>query len=428
MSMKITYQKFRWQALLLCVMAAGCGGGLSDANLTTHERGVRAFNQGRLGAAIRAFETHAAENPKAPDADRWLARALARGGKYTRAIEAWDRALALKSDDGEGWQMLGELSFGLGRYRSAYRALSKARRHGRTGALVDARLAECEIQLRRPKTALARTIKALAKYPESADLHLTHGRALVALYQPHKAVKAYRRAAKLAPTDPRPHIAVGQIYEATHFPRRAVTAYKRAIKIQPQHVVGLLNLGRVLVQVGEAVSAIPYLARAKRIQPDNAAIHHTQGAAFAASAMAQEAVIAFTAALKLDNTQPATHSAMAEAYYLLGRLKDAERHLRKALSLDGKRLADRNVLRRVALLQVVVEVYCEFGGSLGSSALARRIEPRLISRWDNEGWPRNSHRADMASMMNDKQALSVARLAAKRCQKKKAAPTNSAQH
>lgn len=97
--------------------------------------------------------------------------------------------------------------------------------------------------------------KTLPVHPESAELHLIMGRALMSSGRPGEAVEAYSRAASLEPDNASAHAGLGLALDQLERHRDAQTAYARALQLEPDRVSTLTNYGLSLALAGNLQAA-----------------------------------------------------------------------------------------------------------------------------------------------------------------------------
>jgi len=392
------------------MMACGGAGGVSAGNWRA--QGKAALEQGRLAVATHAFEEDAKTHPNDAEPHRWLAKTYERRGNFEQALAHWLAWLKAHPGDLIAWQKVGDLRFAMGQFLGAIHAYERVAASAYVAPVLVARLAESELQLRRDKSATDRLKKALAVHKDSPILHRVYGRALLALNQPDKAVKALQRAAELDPQDVSALFDMARILEALSFPKRALSAYGKVLKRQLNHVQSLVRKGRLLIQLGRPIDAQLVLQQAVRMQPDSVSTHNSLGVAFSAAGMREEAAAVYQKALALDDKQPALHANLAEALYGLGRFMKAAAHLRRALALDRSRTADQTALRRIVLMDAIASARCDQKETALDSPVLKK---RLLERWQQEGWNPQLFRKHMGYVLNDQEAMHLLQLAIDNC-------------
>jgi tetratricopeptide (TPR) repeat protein len=275
------------------------------------------FEAGALEESRRLFELLTGERRAAPAVELGLGRLDAAAGRHDRAIEHFERAIALVPEFGAAWYALALSYRAMGRTDDAQRALAQHTLFGaRWPALDDpvrdgvtALRDDAAANLRRGVTladagdvpgAIARHEAALARDPSLAQAHVNlislygragqlpkaeeHYRAAVALggdlSEAHYdygvllglqdkwdlAADAYRKALALNPAHAQAHNNLGQIFERQRQFSEAADEYRHAVESQPTFRLARFNLGRMLLAIGRNEEAIAELAKLSQPQ------------------------------------------------------------------------------------------------------------------------------------------------------------------
>lgn len=192
------------------------------------------YDQGRLGEVIDHIRLLIDLYPSQPDLHNIAGAAYAGTGQFEQAIEAYDRAIALKSD-----------------YDEVY-----------------ANRATALIGLKRHAEALASCDRAIRLASENAQAHSNRGIALKALDRLDEALASHDRAARLSPGSAEIHYNRGNTLLNLKRSEEAVTAYDKAIALRPAYAFALANRGHALRDLERLDLALDSYGRAIALKPD----------------------------------------------------------------------------------------------------------------------------------------------------------------
>ncbi len=292
---------------------------------------------------LKALREVVSKDPQIIDAWVMMGNEYSRRREFTRALESFQKALALKPDYDLAVFNIANVYRTLGRDDDAlvgYRRLLEldprnAQAHQEAGqVLVDqGKLDEAQKELNRalelqPAMAAARnTLGALrlkqgdvtagereirAALEQKANLRLAHfNLALVAEQRGDLtgAVAEYKKEIELYPKSYMAQFNLGKVYEQLGNRNEQLSAYKAAVESNPDFAEGHLFLAKLYLDLGQLDDAIRLARRGTELKP--------------------EAELA-----------PLGHFVMADAYARQGRTADAARE-----SAEGRRLAARTNTR-----------------------------------------------------------------------------------
>jgi len=297
-------------------------------------------------------------------------------GEYDRAIEFFEKTIALIPERSQGYHALGTF------------------------------YVECEARRNLPE-AIRLFRKALERVGDGPNLGgLVHclGRALKLNNQWEESTKVRERQVKLAPDDPLAHVCLGECYLNTRRFSDALRAYERAVELDPDFPSAWFGLARArqyLKQYGKAVSAYEkaedtspgtdrgrehpelgpgkaagLLRKGERIAP--ARIDLRRGLALAACCSGQwkKAIVAFTKVLEIDRDHAQARGLLGSALLASGEVEKAIEQYRRALELKP----DWHAVRR-NLGAALVE-RGEFMEAVKVFEDARRVDPSGMTARD----------------------------------------------
>ncbi|TDR71086.1 sulfotransferase [Paludibacterium purpuratum] len=215
-----------------------------------------------------------------PENDMALAQAYEQRGDLAQAEAIYRRLLQQSPNHHSAWHALGLLAFQAANLPLAVRCLEAA-------IAIDGKVA---IYLR-----------------NIGELYRRQG-------QFDRAIRAGRRAVRLAPGDLDAHYNLGLAYtDAGDYPH-AIVSYRKALKIDQRHNLSWNNLGSTLEKKGDKTAALAAYEQAIAIDPGHAEAQNNAGALCFEAGRLEEARAHFIAAI-------AARPDFVEAHYNLSSLK-----------------------------------------------------------------------------------------------------------
>lgn len=202
-----------------------------------YDKGLEAvlnlYDQGRLREALDHVRLLIDLYPSQPDLHNIAGAAAAGIGQFERAIESYDRALAIRPDYAE----------------------------------VHANRATALIGVKRYDEALDSCDKAIGLLPDNAQAHSNRGIALKHLGRTEEALASYDEAIRLMPNAAEIHYNRGNALLGPNGLEAAVAAYDRAIALRPTYVDALANRGHALRDLNRLDAALDSYSRAVALRP-----------------------------------------------------------------------------------------------------------------------------------------------------------------
>ncbi|MGQ9583782.1 MAG: tetratricopeptide repeat protein [Anaerolineae bacterium] len=256
--------------------------------------------------AIQQAETLRLRPERLASLHRSLGRAYLDLERWTEAVDAYTRAIALSPGLSMDYVSLG----------MAYGHLGQS------------------------DQAVAAYQQAIALMPCEANTHDLLGDLYRQLGRAEEALAEYREAVKYAPDDFTAWQSIGQILEERGEADEAKAAYEKAVAAaqaylehNPRDAAATSLLGLMHLLLGNTQEAISALQKAVALQPD-ADNHHALGNAYYEDQEYDKALAEYQAALAADPTRVASVVALGDTYEKLGQTDEAIAAYREALALE----------------------------------------------------------------------------------------------
>lgn len=199
------------------------------------------FQRGDFARAIGHFETALAKLPDFLRAQRNLALALVREGRYAEAVPALSRALALGGADGRLYGLLAFAQVQLGRYLPATAAYQQALLFEPDHWDYLLGLIKCYVATANYSAALALLEDLLARHPDREVLWTLQANVFIQQNQLARAVVNFEVLRRLGQANPAQLSLLGDLHLAEGAPDLALSAYLEAARLD-----GGTNLARSL--------------------------------------------------------------------------------------------------------------------------------------------------------------------------------------
>jgi tetratricopeptide (TPR) repeat protein len=209
------------------------------------------FQNEDLTNAVKHFETALTKFPNYRRAQKNLAFALVRDGKYAEAIKPLTRTIASGGGDGKVFGLLGFAYMSQGRFASADGAYRQALVFEPDN--VDFRLGavKCAVQSANYDHALALLDELIAQYPERDSLWTLQANIYIQKDQPAKAAISLEMLRRLGKATPQNLFLLGDLYMSQESRDLALAAYIEAIeKDGGQNLARALRPAQILVSRG----------------------------------------------------------------------------------------------------------------------------------------------------------------------------------
>src|SRR5580658_1113743 len=233
-----------------------------------------------LDQAQRAFELAVGLNPRSPEAQERLGRALSlRGGDSSAdAQEAYEKALALDPDYAPALNELTELLVKEGKVKQASARIEKQTvTHPKSYELQVAKAEFCVTQ--KDWSCAERSYQqTLALNPYYVNGYLALAHIYAATNRPQEMISAYEAARARFPEYLPTYLLLAQVYQYVGDWSRAEQTYQASLGVDPNQSSALVNLARLYADHGGSLSdALQLAQRAKAARPDDPLVNDALG-------------------------------------------------------------------------------------------------------------------------------------------------------
>jgi predicted O-linked N-acetylglucosamine transferase (SPINDLY family) len=257
------------------------------------------LNHGRYQQAENLCRAALDVEPKNPFALRLFGELLLRTGQARRAIEHFERAIAVRPGYVDAHFGLGSAHERLGDFNAAEGCFRSALKLNPGWVAGYDRLAILLANTGRTEEAVACYEHALRIDPNFAELYSNLGNVFERRREFEPAIACYRKAIALKPKLAPPHNNLASVLNQIGKHEAAISAYKEAIAIEPRLWEPWSNLGGALRRVGRLIEAEEAYRSALSLKPDNAEPFNNLGTLLKDCGKLDESRAAFRKALEL---------------------------------------------------------------------------------------------------------------------------------
>ena len=222
---------------------------------------LQSHSSGDLISAKQYYERALQESPNHPDALGWLGTLEAQSGNQTKARSLLEKAIKLSPKNADFLLNYANLLQELHDLNGALFYYNKSRTIKRD-VFTSANLAECYLELRDAKSALAFSEEALALDKTYAEAWNTRGNALCDLARHEEALSSYGEAIKLKPTYAEPWKNRALLLSKVKRHEEAAESFLRASALS---ITPGFNLGRALHQMMQTCDWSAYTSYLRKI-------------------------------------------------------------------------------------------------------------------------------------------------------------------
>lgn len=329
-----------------------------------------------------------------PEAYRLRSQAQAALGKFDKARQDIEHAIALDPEDHESHFVLGLIEVQGKNYAAAAKALGESiakydppkgqedvphaqahllkasvhEEHGKASdvaeekkAAYEAQIAECERLLASlPDSQNVAGIRSMALFrrgvgerllgrlgdavksfseaieinPSLAEAYFRRGVCFREMDEEMMALRDFEHAAAIEFDTPRAYFWQGLTWAKLGEYHKAIKAYGEAIDQSERYVPAYVNRGLAYMQLGDYKKAVNDFNEAIRLQPTSADHYFKRGVAYSQDGEHVKAVSSLMNAIKFDDKMAQAHKSLADELELLGRGDLAKEYRKKAAELE----------------------------------------------------------------------------------------------
>ena len=264
-----------WSCLLGLFLGSACSGGNQNVDTTftaveaddAYQRGVTAHNAGDLLGAEENLRQALTINPRFLAAYLELGSVLLDAGQPGDALEAYDRAIAIRERSGEAWSGRAAALLTLGRPEEAAAAAEEAIAYGNVedSSFI---LAMAFKESGDVPQAIELLEQVLRDTPERAGVRVELANLYVLTGRQNDAVPLLERGARLAPNDGVIWRGLADLYHSLAIWDRAIEAWQKVAELTDEdEAFALTRLGEAHIEMENIRLAIQALDEAVSADP-----------------------------------------------------------------------------------------------------------------------------------------------------------------
>ncbi len=256
-------------------------------------------------------------------------------GRYSDALEDFNRAVKFSPDNAESYNNRGNVYGLLGQYDKSIADFNHAEKLRPTMAAIYANRAN--IHLFNGNTKEAGTDYALAmKYdPNLIEIYSNRGNYYYLQGEYDKAFSDFDRSIQLNPSFARGYHNRGSIWSQLRKPQLAIADYSKAIEIDSTVLKTYVNRGNEYAKLGEWVSALRDFDHVLALDPNEFNAYAGKGAVLTHQKHYVEAIQAFDQSLRYDSNNAITYNNRGSAYQAMGMYDHALKDFTHAIEINS---------------------------------------------------------------------------------------------
>jgi tetratricopeptide (TPR) repeat protein/tRNA A-37 threonylcarbamoyl transferase component Bud32 len=263
-----------------------------------------------------------------------VAKAHFKAGNYRESLEAYDRVVAMDTEDEWGYANRAETLVKLERYEEAITDFSRALELNRVNDWAWAHRGEAHRLAEQYPEALADFNRALELDPDYIWAVMSKGQVYEALKEYEQAVEMFSRVVELDPEESWGYAHRGEAYRMLKRNQEALQDFSRAVAIKPTYGWAYGSRGQVYLSLNEYHQAILDLDRAVGLDSSLSWAWAHRGEAHRLLENYHQAISDFDQAIKLHPQYSWAYARRGEAYRQVGKYQEAITDCAQALEMN----------------------------------------------------------------------------------------------
>jgi tetratricopeptide (TPR) repeat protein len=304
-------------------------------------------------------------------------------GDQDKALDAFRKAVQVKTDYSVGWQQIGRIQAAKGDKKQAVESFNKAIQYDPSNTDAMTELAVVYSTSGDFKSAEGLFQRALG-VRDDATTNYNMATVKIELGKPQDALKYAQRAAEQAPNSALYQYTLGLAYEKTGDIDAAISAYNQAINLDKKYADPRVNLGKIYNNSGFPDKALAILEEAYKADPKSLEANNNLADTYNKKGLYDKAIFHWEISLNLAPRNTIVRMNLAKAYVSANRLDAAKDAYSALIKLDKTQW----------------DAYLELGtlmASTGDSAGAKKILSDLIAQ--NPSYPRRAEAEKILSSL-----------------------------
>lgn len=272
--------------------------------------------------------------PQQHDAHYLLGLIAERQARLGDAISHLNAAVSTRVGFGAAWRDLCRLQLLAGQLEEALQAAD----HGLAAEPDSADLyiykGSALMALQRLDDALACFDHAIAIQPDNAPAHSNRGLVLARLGRLDDALASHEQALRIDPDSSDAHFNRANVQTSLKCPTDALKSYDQAIRLNPQFADAYNNQGLAFEELGRIHEALASFDKAISIDPAHTNAHYNRGNALRTLNRLDDAVASYDKAISVMPNFANAHNNRGQVLHDLGRFQEAVASFEQAILLD----------------------------------------------------------------------------------------------